>query len=130
MLLPFLACRWTQINFKLFVIFRLLEIRKRCNLFIGFCNFYGKFAEQHASKLSPLIELIKKDALRRFGLAESARFELVKSSLTNIYVSHPDFTRDSCLKMDASKLGFGGELFQYLLNEWKTLYYFIRQQNT
>lgn len=94
-------------------------------------QFYRKFAHQHASKLSPLIELIKKETPWRFGPSELAHFELVKSSFTEIYLSHTDFMRDFYLQTDASKFGLGAELFQYSVN-WErcTISFASRTLNT
>lgn len=87
--------------------------RKEMQSFVGFCNFYRKFAEHHASIISPLIELIKKGVPWRFGENEIKMFENVKNSFTEKYLSHPCFDKDFYLQTDASKLGLGAELFQF-----------------
>lgn len=87
--------------------------KKELQSFIGFCNFYRKFADHHASKISPLIELIKTGIPWRFGSAELEMFNSVKKSFTDQYLSHPMFDSEFYLQTDASKLGLGAELFQY-----------------
>lgn len=87
--------------------------KKELQSFIGFCNFYRKFADHHASKISPLIELIKTGTPWRFGSAELEMFNSVKKSFTDQYLSHPMFDSEFYLQTDASKLGCGAELFQY-----------------
>lgn len=86
--------------------------KKELQSFIGFCNFYRKFSCHHASMISPLIELIKKDCLWRFGYEELKLFNAVRESFTEQYLSHPRFDQSFYLQTDASKVGLGAELFQ------------------
>lgn len=65
--------------------------KKELQSFIGFCNFYRKFSCHHASIISPLIELIKKDCTWRFGYEELKLFNAVRESFTEQYLSHPRF---------------------------------------
>lgn len=86
--------------------------KKELQAFIGFCNFYRKFADHHASKISPLIDLSKTGVAWRFGPNELELFESAKQAFTEQYLSHPDFQQDFYIQTDASKLGLGVELFQ------------------
>lgn len=87
--------------------------RKELQSFIGFCNFYRKFSDHHASKISPLINLIKTGVRWHFSDIEVDLFNSVKQSFTEKYLSHPNFDQDFYLQTDASILGLGAELFQY-----------------
>lgn len=86
--------------------------KKELQSFVGFVNFYRKFACNHASIISPLIDIIKKGEKWRFGKTELEMFENVKKSFTEVYLCHPCFDRPFYLQTDASKLGLGAELFQ------------------
>lgn len=89
-----------------------LRNKKEMQSFIGFVSFYRKFANNHASLISPLIDLIKKDRKWQFGDAKLKLFELVKGSFTKQYLSRPLFDRPFYIQTDASNLGLGAELFQ------------------
>jgi len=65
--------------------------KKELQSFVGFVNFYRKFACNHASIISPLIELMKKGEKWHFGNTEIELFEKVKKSFTEVYLCHPRF---------------------------------------
>lgn len=60
--------------------------KKEMQSFIGFWNFYRKFADNHASVIGPLIDLTKKDTPWIFGDVENKMFETVKKSFTERYL--------------------------------------------
>lgn len=86
--------------------------KKDLQSFVGFCNFYRKFSEHHATLMSPLIDLLKKEVPWRFGSNERKQFDSVKDTFTERFLSHPDFNKEFYLQTDASCLGLGAELFQ------------------
>lgn len=86
--------------------------KREMQSFIGFCNFYRKFADHHASKIGPLNKLIEKGKTWHFGQTELEMFNSVKMAFSEIYLSHPDFNSVFYLQTDASILGLGAELFQ------------------
>jgi hypothetical protein len=86
--------------------------KKDLQSFIGFCNFYRKFTDHHASLIGPLIALLKKGVPWRFTEIDVAHFNSVKSAFTERFLAHPDFTSEFYLQTDASHLGLGVELFQ------------------
>lgn len=105
--------------------------KKELQSFIGFCNFYRKFSCHHASNISPLIELIKKDCPWRFGYEELKLFHAVRDSFTERYLSHPHFDQCFYLQTDASKVGLGAELFQISTDgERRTISFASRTLNT
>lgn len=85
--------------------------KKDLQSFIGFVNFYRKFANHHASSIDPLIQLIKKSTPWKFDSEELKSFQLVKESFTENYLCHPQLDRRFYLQTDASKTGLGTELF-------------------
>ncbi|CAI6372039.1 unnamed protein product [Macrosiphum euphorbiae] len=86
--------------------------KKDLQSFIGFCNFYRKFADHHASLIGPLINLLKKGVPWQFTENDLSNFNSVKSAFTERFLAHPDFNSDFYLQTDASNLGLGDELFQ------------------
>jgi len=56
--------------------------KKELQSFIGFCNFYRKFADHHASLIAPLTNLIKQGVPWKFGEEELKMFYRVKQSFT------------------------------------------------
>lgn len=53
---------------------------RHVNQFLGFCNFYRRFVEDHANITRPLENLKRKDTAWRWGVAESAAFEALKTA--------------------------------------------------
>lgn len=87
--------------------------KKDLQSFIGFCNFYRKFAQNHSSLLHPLSHLIRKDTPWVFTEQNRIDFVKIKSVFSNqIALTHPDFNRPFCIQTDASYIGLGAELFQ------------------
>lgn len=105
--------------------------KKDLQSFVGFCNFYRKFANHHATLISPLIDLLKKNVTWRFGPDELKKFNAVKYAFTERYLSHPDFTKKFYLQTDASGVGLGAELFQVnSIGERQTISFASRALNS
>lgn len=105
--------------------------KKELQSFIGFCNFYRKFADHHASLIAPLINLIKQGVPWKFGEEELKMFDRVKQSFTEQYLSHPLFDQVFYLQTDASILGLGAELFQLTSDgERRTILFASRTLNS
>lgn len=63
--------------------------KKELQSFVGFCNFYHKFADHHATLIGPLINLIIKDTPWRFGGEKRKSLIVRKYHLQiNIYLIH------------------------------------------
>lgn len=103
--------------------------KKDLQSFVGFCNFYRKFADHHGVLISPLIDLLKKDVPWRFESNEIRLFEAVKSAFNERFLAHPDFTKEFYLQTDASGFGLGAELFQGGSSERKTISFASRTLN-
>lgn len=105
--------------------------KKDLQSFIGFCNFYRKFTDHHASLIGPLIALLKKGTPWRFNEEDVANFNSVKSAFTARFLAHPDFTSEFYVQTDASHLGLGVELFQVdVSNERQTIGFASRTLNS
>lgn len=44
--------------------------------------------------MSPLIDLLKKETLWRFGPDEQEKFDYVKATFTERFLSHPDYKKE------------------------------------
>lgn len=70
--------------------------KKELQSFIGFCNFYRKFSDHHASMMYPLIDLLKSKSWV-FSEKSLRLFEQVKSALGQHVLVHPDFSISFCI---------------------------------
>jgi len=104
--------------------------KKDLQSFIGFCNFYRKFTDHHASLIGPLIALLKKGVPWRFNEVDLVNFNSVKSAFAERFLAHPDFKSEFYLQTDASQLGLGVKLFQIdSSNERQTIGFSSRTLN-
>lgn len=102
--------------------------KKELQSFIGFCNFYRKFSDHHASHMSPLIDLLKNKSWS-FNTENREQFDQVKNALGTHVLVHPNFTQPFCLQTDASKIGLGVELYQVENGERRTIAFASRVLN-
>jgi len=87
--------------------------RKDLQSFIGFCNFYRKFSQNHSTLLLPLAGLLKKGAPWEFGQSERTTFQEIKNVFSQqVSLTHPDFNKTFSIQTNASILGLGAEFFQ------------------
>ena len=79
--------------------------------FLGAVNYYGKFLPDLSTVLSPLYQLLQKDARWSWGPPQDKAFETVKALLTSDKVLvHYDPTKELVLACDASPYGVGAVL--------------------
>jgi len=102
--------------------------KKELQSFIGFCNFYRKFSDHHASHMSPLIELLKNKSWS-LSAENRAQFDQVKVTLGNHVLGHPNFAQPFFLQTDASKVGLGVELYQIDIGGRRTIAFASRVLN-
>ena len=81
--------------------------------FLGFANFYRQFIRNYSEVVSPLTALTKKGRLFRWGSAEEAAFEQLKS----LFIAEPalaqwDPDRPTEVEADCSGYALGGCLLQ------------------
>lgn len=86
---------------------------KEVQRFIGLASYFRRFIPEFSLLAKPLHDLIKKDAIFRFGSTENSAFETLKRHLSSrpvlaIYSPRAE-TEMHC---DASASGFGGILLQ------------------
>ena len=93
--------------------FTRLRNLKELRGFLDLTNFYTKFSKNHAAKIVPLLELLKKevkwswnDDLERF----SKEIKLLFSS--SILLNYPEIKKPFYLQTDASDVALGAVLFQ------------------
>lgn len=87
--------------------------KKDLQSFLGFCNFYRKFSQNHSSLLFPLSHLIKKETQWSFTEHERHAFNQIKTAFSQqVALTHPNFNEPFCIQTDASMAGLGAELFQ------------------
>lgn len=81
--------------------------------FIGFANFYRCFIKDFSKIAAPLINLIKKNVLWRWGRQENDAFEKLKKIFTSeLVLAQWDPDRKTILEADSSGYAVGGCLSQ------------------
>jgi len=88
--------------------------KKELQSFVGFCNFYRKFSDHHASLMAPLIDLLKNKPWF-FNDENRRQFDLVKATLGHKVLTYPDFSEPFCIQTDASKVGLAAEYLRLLM---------------
>lgn len=104
--------------------------KKVLQSFVDFRCFYRKFADHHASTISPLISLLKNGSSWRFGDTELNQFNAVKAAFTERFLSYPNCNKGFYIQTDASKIGLDVELFQMELENRHTIFFASRTLNS
>lgn len=99
--------------------------------FIGIINYYNRFIPGCSLILAPLYKLFtKKKKCRKVVVwnEEADRaFRLAKESLNEICLTHPDYTKEIAVMIDASDFGIGGVIQQLEGDVWRPIQYFSRK---
>ncbi|CAF1521257.1 unnamed protein product [Rotaria sp. Silwood1] len=101
----------------------------QANRFIGALSWYRKFIPNFSSIAAPIhaVTNLTKHNRHKFkwGYEQSKSFNELKQLLTStpLFLNFPDDTHPVLLSTDASKIGFGGILYQEINNVRKVLYY-------
>lgn len=102
---------------------------KEIHRFVGLASYFRRFVPKFSLLAKPLYDLIKKNAIFIFGVAEREAFETLKCCLASrpvlaIYSPHAETE----LHCDASASGFGGILLQKQSdNVWKPISYWSQR---
>lgn len=83
--------------------------------FLGLLNYYGKFLPDLVTKVSPLYQLLHKNAAWRWGATQEKAFNATKVALQSPpLLAHYDSSKDLVLSCDASPVGVGTVLAHWL----------------
>ncbi|QRW21225.1 Retrotransposable element Tf2 protein [Rhizoctonia solani] len=86
---------------------------KNVQEFLGFVNFYRRFIPNFGNMAQPLYNLLKKDSVWKWDLAEQQSFEGLKKCLTSApLLLQPDTTRQFYVECNASDYATGAILSQ------------------
>ena len=94
--------------------------KKELRSFLGSLNFYGRLIPNFADKSSNLTNYLKKGSPDSFSLSDKAMGEftsLKKCLVSPPILKVPNLNEPFCLRVDASSIGLGGVLLQYINNE-------------
>ena len=76
---------------------------KGVQVWLGICNYYRRHVKDFAKIASPLVDMLRKDAIFKWGKDEQESFEKLKQGLVSYPVlKHPDFARQFIISTDAS----------------------------
>ena len=99
--------------------------------FIGIINYYNRFIPGCSLILAPMYKLFTKKKKCRKAVVwneEADRaFKMAKESLNEICLSHPDYTKEIAVMIDASDYGIGGVIQQLEGEVWRPIQYFSRK---
>jgi len=96
--------------------------RKDLQSFIGFCNFYKKFSQNHSTLLVPLACLLKKGVPWEFGQSERMVFQEIKNVFSKqVSLTHPDFNKTFCVQttlLSMIIIYLFYKVFNFLTTKW------------
>ena len=103
--------------------------------FLGLINFYRHFIPNCADIVQPLTDMLKNKERKNQTITLDERellaFKNVKSTLVNAtLLVHPRTDIPHCLFTDASDVGIGGVIQQYVNGVWQPLAFFTRRYST
>ena len=94
---------------------------KGVQVWLGICNYYRRHVKDFAKIASPLVDMLRKDAIFKWGKDEQESFKKLKQGLVSYPVlKHPDFARQFIISTDASGFAMGAVLAQ--IDDNKTEY--------
>jgi len=102
--------------------FRAPNNKKELQRYLGFLNFYRRYINKYAHIIEPMIELTRKNQKWEWEECHKIAFEKSKQAFTEeSLTTFPDFTKKFYVNTDASNSAIGGELFQMIDNERRTI---------
>ena len=99
--------------------------------YIGIVNYYNRFIPGCSLMLDPLYKLFtsKKKCKKEVKWNDEAdrAFERIKDALNDICLTHPDYSKELAIMIDASDYGIGGVIQQLEGDQWRPIQYFARK---
>lgn len=99
--------------------------------YVGVVNYFNRFIPGCSLILAPLYKLFtqkKKCRLAVQWTEEGERaFKLSKKALNEVCLTHPDYTKEIAVMIDASDYGIGGVIQQLEGDTWRPIQYFARK---
>ena len=104
---------------------------KEVQSFIGLANYYNRFIKNFSNVFAPLYDLIKKNAVFKWGKEENKCFEIIKKlfSCKNLVLKSFDQNIETALEVDASSTGIGATLLQKHGKYWLPVMFASRTLN-
>lgn len=107
--------------------FKTPSSKKELQQYLGFLNFYRRYIKKFAHIVEPMIELLRKNQPWSWKKTHQDAFENSKHAfIKEVETAFPDFTLPLYINSDASNKAIGGELFQIVNGERKTIGYASR----
>lgn len=95
--------------------------------FLGLCNYYRNFIHNFADKMSPLYNITKSNMHFQWLDQHDNVFKQIKEELTREPIlRHPDFNFPFIIQTDASNVGIGAVLVQWINDEYRVIQYISR----
>lgn len=101
---------------------------KQVRQFLGLAGYFRKFVKNFANKLAPLTNLLKKNAVWKWGLEQSQAVREIKEVLSTrpvLAIFNPSLETE--VHTDASSIGLGAILIQKSGNEKRVVCYYSRK---
>lgn len=103
---------------------------KQIRQFLGMTGWYRKFVKDYAKIASPLNNLLKQGVDWTWGEKEEHAFQTLKETLTvSPVVATPDFSKEFTIETDASLLGLGACLTQWIDGKQRVIAFASRSLN-
>ena len=103
---------------------------KQLRSFLGLMSYFRKFIPGHASIAAPLNRLLKKQEKFSWGDPQQKAFTTLKSKLVAAPIlGTVDYSKERGafkIRIDASKLGIAGVLYQFQKEKWRVIAYYSK----
>jgi hypothetical protein len=95
--------------------------------FLGMCSYYRKFIDHFSDRSHPLFKLTHLNETYKWEAYERSVFEMLKKCFVNAPILwHPNFDHAFAVQTDASDVGLGAVLVQYIDGQERATVYLSR----